>query len=117
MIKRENHKIDATDQSLGRLSTKIARLLIGKHKVTFVPNIDGGDFVEVENASKIKFTGNKFNQKKYYHHSGYPGGLKSKSLKHIFEKNSAEVLHKSVFNMLPKNKLRNEMIKRLKINN
>jgi large subunit ribosomal protein L13 len=117
MPNRQLHKIDATDQPLGRLASRVATLLRGKHKPSFVYNIDNGDFVHVENASKIKLTGKKLDQKKYYHHSGYPGGLKTKTLKELFEKNPAEVLKRAVYNMLPKNKLRKEMMKRLKINN
>ena len=114
-VKRETHTIDAADKSLGRLATQIVIILRGKHKPDFAPNKDIGDFIIVNNISKIKFTGKKFKQKKYYHHSGYLGGLKETSLKKLFKKNPAKVLKKAVFGMLPKNKLRVKMIKRLTI--
>lgn len=112
---RKTHTIDATGKVSGRLATGIIFLLRGKNKATFLPYKDEGDFVLVKNVRKLKFTGKKFEQKKYYHHTGYLGGLKETSLKKIFEKNPAEILRKAVFGMLPKNKLRAKMIKRLKI--
>lgn len=115
MIKRETHTVDATGKVLGRLAAEIIFLLRGKNKATFLPYKDEGDFVLVKNVRKLKFTGKKFEQKKYYHHTGYLGGLKETSLKKIFEKDPAEILRKAVFGMLPKNKLRARMIKRLKI--
>jgi len=114
-VKRETHTIDAADKSLGRLATQIVIILRGKHKPDFAPNKDIGDFIIVNNISKIKFTGKKFKQKKYYHHSGYLGGLKETSLKKLFKKDPVKVLKKAVFGMLPKNKLRVKMIKRLTI--
>lgn len=114
MMKREIHTIDATGKILGRLATEIAVLLRGKHKPDFVPYKDMGDFVVVKNVDKIKVTGKKIEKKKYYHHSGYLGGLKEIPLKKLFEKNPAEVLRKAVWGMLPNNKLRPEQIKRLK---
>lgn len=116
-IKRETHKIDATDKVLGRLACQIAILLQGKNKANFQSHLDQGENVVVTNATKIKITGKKLNQKLYYHYSGYPGGLKKKKMAEVFEKNPAEVLKRTVWNMLPKNKLRNKMIKRLKISN
>jgi len=116
-IKRETHKIDATGQVLGRLATQIATLLRGKNKPEFQPYLDGGDNVIISNAAKIKVTGKKLEQKKYYRYSGYPGGLKEKKMGEVFAKDPAEVLTRAVWNMLPKNKLRAQMIKRLKINN
>lgn len=116
-IKRETHEIDATDISLGRLATQIALILRGKNKVTFEPHLDQGDIVNISNAAKIKITGRKLEQKKYYHHSGYPGGLKEKKMGDVFAKDPAEVLKRAVWNMLPKNKLRAKMVKRLKITN
>jgi len=113
-MKRETHTIDATKKVLGRLATEIAVLLRGKHKPDFVPYKDMGDFVIVKNVKDIRLTGKKIEQKKYYRHSGYPGGLKEIPVKKIFEKNPALVLKKAVFGMLPKNKLRAKMIKRLK---
>jgi len=114
-MKEETHTIDATGKVLGRLATEIAVLLRGKHKPDFVPYRDMGDFVIVKNVSKLKITGKKMEQKKYFHHSGFLGGVKEVPLKKIFKTNPAEVLRKAVFGMLPKNKLRAEQIKRLKI--
>lgn len=114
-IQRQTHRIDATGEVLGRLATKVAVLLRGKHKPTFQPHLDQGDNVIVKNISKIKITGKKLKQKKYYHYSGYPGGLKEKSMLELFKKNPGEVLKRAVWNMLPKNKLRKIVIKRLKI--
>lgn len=113
-IKRETHIIDAADRILGRLATEIAVLLRGKQKIGFAPYKDIGDFVLVKNADKIKFTGKKLDQKKYYSHSSYIGSSKEKPLKELFSEDPAEVLKRAVFGMLPKNKLRAEMIKRLK---
>lgn len=115
MQKRETHKIDATGQPLGRLASQAATLLRGKHKPSFVYNLDNGDFVQIFNAAKIKLTGKKIEQKKYHHYSNYPGGLKTKSLKEMFAKNPAEVVKRAVHNMLPKNKLQKNIMKRLKI--
>lgn len=114
-IKRETHIIDATNKILGRLSTQIAILLRGKHKPNFTPYLDLGDYVVVKNIKKIKLTGKKTEQKKYYRHSGYLGSLKEISFKKIFEKDPSWILRKAVSGMLPKNKLRAKMIKRLKI--
>lgn len=114
-IQRKTHTIDATNKVLGRLSSEIAILLRGKHKPNFVPYLDMGDFVVVKNVKEIKLTGKKTEQKKYYRHSGYLGGLKEIPFKKIFEKNPGRVLQKAVFGMLPKNKLRARQIKRLKI--
>jgi len=114
-MERETHTIDATDRPLGRLAVEIVRLLRGKHKKDFMPNKDDGDFVIVKNFNKIKFTGKKMDQKMYYRHSGYLGGLKETPLNKLFEENPAEVLKKATWGMLPKNKLRSEQIKRLKI--
>jgi len=114
-IERKIHKIDATEKVIGRMATEIATLLRGKHKPEYQPNVDLGDRVEVTNVKQAKFTGNKLEQKEYYSHSGYPGGLKTKKMSELLEKNPTEILKKAVWNMLPKNKLRSEMIKRLKI--
>lgn len=116
-IKKMEHKIhtvDATGKILGRLSTQIVELLRGKNKPNFVPYKDMGDFVILKNIDKIKLTGKKIEQKKYYHHSGYLGGLKETPLKKLLNKNPREVLKKAVYGMLPKNKLRSIQIKRLK---
>ena len=113
-MKKETQTIDAKDQVLGRLSTKIALILQGKDKPDFEPHSDMGDFVVVKNVSQIKITGKKLKQKKYYHHSGYPGGMKEIPMEKVFNKNPSEVLRKAVYGMLPKNKLRDKRIKRLK---
>lgn len=113
-MERQTHTIDATNKILGRLATEIAVLLRGKNKPDFQPNQDRGDFVIVKNVDKIKFSGRKMEQKKYYHHSGYLGGLKATSLKKLFSRSPSEVLRKAVWGMLPNNKLRAEQIKRLK---
>lgn len=114
-MKRQTHTIDAADKPLGRLATQIVILLRGKHKPDFLPYQDAGDFVVVENMNKIKVTGKKMKQKIYYHYSGYPGGLKKIPMEILFKKNPQEILKKAVWGMLPKNKLRPKMIKRLKI--
>lgn len=114
-MKRETHTIDAENKTLGRLASQIALLLQGKHRPDFIPNLDGGDFVEVKNADKIKLTGKKFEQKIYFHHTGFLGGLKEVPLKKIFKENPGEILIRAVFGMLPKNRLRSRRIKRLKI--
>lgn len=113
-MQRKVHIIDATNKVLGRLASEIAILLRGKHKPNFVPFQDMGDFVIVKNVEKLKITGRKIEQKKYFRHSGYLGGEKFISLKKVFEENPAQVLKKAVFGMLPKNKLRKKMIKRIK---
>lgn len=114
-IQRENHKIDATGKSLGRLASDIAVLLRGKHKPSFQPHIDGGDFVEVENVDLLRVTGKKETDKMYYRHSEYPGGLKTATFKQRVsaENGFEDVLSDAVFNMLPNNRLRQHMMKRL----
>lgn len=114
-IKREKQTIDATGRAPGRVATEVAILLRGKNKPDFEPHIDAGDFVRVENAAKVKFTGKKLAQKDYYHHTMYPGGLKRTPMKKVFDKDPAEVIRRAVYGMLPKNKLRVEMMKRLTI--
>ncbi|MBD3207885.1 MAG: 50S ribosomal protein L13 [Candidatus Nealsonbacteria bacterium] len=113
-MQRETHHIDATDKSLGRLASRIAVLLRGKHKPEFIPRKDMGDVVVVDNVDKMKITGKKLEQKKYYRHSGYPGGIKETPLKDLFAENPGEVLKRAVYGMLPKNRLRSKQIKRLK---
>ena len=112
-IVRELHEIDATGQAVGRLATEISRLLRGKNKATFEPRIDAGDMVVVLNASKVKFTGRKLVQKDYYHHTMFPGGIKRTPMKHVFEDDPTDVIRRAVNGMLPKNKQRGEMMKRL----
>ena len=113
-MERQTHTIDAAGKILGRLATEIAVLLRGKHKPDFWPNQDRGDFVVIKNVAQIKVTGKKMEQKKYYRHSGYPGALKVTSLKKLFERSPAEVLRRTVWGMLPRNKLKAIQIKRLK---
>jgi len=113
-MERNTHTIDATDKVLGRLATQIVVLLRGKQKPEFVPYRDMGDFVIVKNAEKIKLTGRKKKQKKYYHHTGFMGGLKEVPLEKIFKRDPGEILKRAVYGMLPKNKLRAKQIKRLK---
>lgn len=107
--------IDAEGKVLGRLATEIAVLLRGKRKPQYVSFMDSGDFVIVINAEKIKVTGRKMEQKKYYSHSGYPGGLKEKTLKELLEKKPEEVIWKAVWGMIPKNKLGRAVNKKLKV--
>lgn len=114
-IQRAKHEIDATGKAVGRIATEVATLLRGKNKPTFAPNIDGGDFVTVVNAKEVVFTGKKLAQKDFYHHTLYPGGLKTTSLKKVFENDPTDVIRRAVMGMLPKNKLRNDMMKRLTI--
>jgi large subunit ribosomal protein L13 len=107
--------VDANDQTLGRLAAKIASLILGKHKPTFTPGVDGGDFVVVINAERVRVTGNKMEDKMYSHHSGYPGGLKTISLRQQLIKHPDRVLRAAVWGMLPHNKVGRRLIKRLKI--
>lgn len=115
MLKRALHKIDATDKAVGRLATKIAVILRGKNKPEFQPNIDMGDIVEVINIDKLKFTGKKLEQKKYYNYSGYPGGLKKTKMSKIIliKDGPTEILRKAVKKMLPAVKFRKDMMKRV----
>jgi len=112
-VKRETIKIDATEQVVGRLATKIAMILMGKHRPDYNPALDMGDRVEVANVDKIIFTGKKMDQKKYYRTSNRPGGLKVELAKDIFDKNPEEILRHAVKYMLPKNKTQALRMKRL----
>lgn len=114
-IQREWFVVDAKDQTLGRLATQIAAILRGKHKPTFAPHMDVGDYVIVINCDKIRVTGNKLDEKMYHRHSGYPGGLTSISLRDQLQRHPERVLHAAVRGMLPKNKLGRKMIKKLKL--
>ncbi len=107
--------INAEGKILGRLATEVAVLLRGKKKPEYVDFLDSGDFVIIINAEKVKTTGKKLEQKKYYSHSGYPGGLKEKTLKEILEKKPEEVIKKAVWGMIPKNKLGRAVYKKLKV--
>ncbi len=114
-VVREWFVLDVTDKVLGRVATKIADRIRGKDKPTFTPHTDGGDYVIVVNAEKIKVTGSKFSNKKYYTHSLYPGGLKTQTFRELHEKNPEKIIEEAVKGMLPKNKLGKSMIKKLKV--
>ena len=114
-IERQWHVIDAEEQILGRLATRIASLLMGKHKPMFTRHLDTGDFVVVINADKIRVTGNKAKQKVYYRHSGYPGGLKSITLEEMMQSHPTRAIEYAVKGMLPKNKLGTSMLKKLRV--
>ncbi|MFC2160276.1 50S ribosomal protein L13 [Acidobacteriota bacterium] len=114
-IERKWLLINADGKILGRLATEIAVLLRGKGKAKFAPFIDTGDFVVVINAEKIQLTGRKLEQKKYYSHTGYPGGIKEKTLNEMMDTNPEEVLRKAVWGMIPKNKLGRQIHKKLKV--
>ncbi len=118
-LPREIHRnwwvIDATDQVLGRLASRIALLLMGKRKPEYTPHLDTGDFVVVVNAEKVRLTGKKLDQKMYYRHSGYPGGLKVRTARQMLETHPERVIQLAVKRMLPKNRLGRRMLKRLKV--
>lgn len=114
-IERKWHLIDAKGATLGRLASQVANLLRGKHKPIFTPNVDTGDHVVIINADHIHLTGNKLHKKTYYHHTGYPGGLKSITAKRLMEKKPTEVLNKAIRGMLPKNSLGKQTAKKLRI--
>jgi len=114
-IKRDWHIIDADGKILGRMVTEVAKLLMGKHKPIFSRHLDTGDFVVVINARKVHTSGNKEKQKLYYRHSGYPGSLKSVTLEEMLKKKPEQVIEHAVKGMLPKNRLGNSMIKKLKV--
>ena len=114
-IKRQWYVVDAQGQTLGRLASKIAPILKGKHKPTYTPHLDCGDFVIVVNIDKVRVTGRKLDQKIYYRHSEYPGGLKSINLRDQLAQHPDRVLMAAVKGMLPKNRLGRQMIKKLKL--
>jgi large subunit ribosomal protein L13 len=114
-VEAQWYLVDATDRNLGRLATDIARVLRGKHKPTYTPNADMGDFVVVVNASKIQVSGKKLTDKKYYRHSGYPGGLTELSLQNVLDTHPERVLEKAIRGMLPHNRLGEEQYRKLKI--
>lgn len=114
-ISRTWHVIDAEDVVLGRLAVECATLLRGKHKATFAPNVDGGDFVIVVNAAKVALAGNKAQTKKVYRHSGYPGGLTETAIGDVLAKDARKVIEKAVWGMLPKNKLSRQQLTKLKV--
>ena len=114
-FKKNWHLVDAENKVLGRLAAKIANILSGKNNSRYTPNADLGDFVVVVNAEKVKVTGNKPKQKNYYHHTGYPGGLKVKNFEKMQDDSPEKIIKKAVKGMLPKNKLSNKIIKKLKV--
>ena len=114
-IDRKWYVVDAKDIVLGKLAVKVAVHLRGKNKPVFTPNSDTGDFIIVINAEKIKLTGNKVNDKVYYHHSGYIGGIKAKTAKELLENRPETIIEKAVWGMMPKNRLGRAMIKKLKV--
>tara|TARA_Y100001934_G_scaffold240511_1_gene294891 strand:- start:266 stop:694 length:429 start_codon:yes stop_codon:yes gene_type:complete len=114
-VSREWYVVDATDKTLGRLSTAIANRLRGKHKPEYTPHVDTGDYIVVVNAEKIRVTGNKTTDKVYHHHTGYPGGIKSVTFDKLIDKAPERVIEKAVKGMMPKNKLSRSMMSKLKI--
>jgi large subunit ribosomal protein L13 len=114
-IKRNWHHFDAKDKVLGRLAGEVATKLMGKGKTNYVPYLDNGDFVVVTNASSVKVTGKKSAQKNYYHHSGYPGGLRTESFDKLIKRRPEEVIRHAVLGMLPKSKLGKSMIIKLHV--
>lgn len=113
--KRKWVVVDVEGKVVGRAASAIADILRGKHKADFTPHVDNGDFVVAINASKIRFTGRKFDQKEYFHHTGYFGGIKSITAKKQLDKNPAKILEDAVWGMLPKNRLSRQLIKKLKV--
>lgn len=107
--------VDANGQILGRLASKVATIIRGKHKPIFTPHMDTGDFVVIVNAGKVRLTGKKMKDKKYYHHTGYPGGIREISAEKLIEKKPGEVLKKAIKGMLPKNSLGRQIFKKAKI--
>lgn len=114
-VDRKWYVIDASNQTLGRLATEVATILRGKHKPTFTPHVDTGDFVIVINAEKVRLTGNKLSQKKYRHHSGYPGGLKEMDYRTLLQRRPEKAIELAVKGMLPHNRLGDQMYKKLKV--
>ena len=112
-VERKWYIIDATDLPLGRVASKAAHILLGKHKVTFKPHVDCGDYLIILNASNVKLTGNKLTDKMYYNHSGYTGGLRIRSAKEMKERYPEEMIERAVKGMLPKGRLGRQMYKKL----
>ena len=113
-VERKWYVVDAKGKTLGRLASEVAKILRGKHKPTFTPHVDTGDFVIVINAEQVEVTGKKAEKKLYRWHSGYPGGLKERTFNEMIEKKPTEVVYRAVKGMLPKNRLGRKMIKKLK---
>jgi large subunit ribosomal protein L13 len=114
-IVRRWHLVDGTDKTVGRLAAQVARILMGKHRPTYTPHVDTGDFVVIYNAEKVKFTGTKWKTKQYKRYTGYPGGLWFESAEHLRDRRPTEVLKHAVRLMLPKNKLSYKMLAKLKL--
>ena len=114
-VKRDWYVIDATDKTLGRMATEIARRLRGKHKAEYTPHVDTGDYIVVVNADKVRVTGNKFQDKMYYRHTGYPGGIKEANFSKMIETRPERVVEIAVKGMLPKNPLGRAMYRKLKV--
>ena len=112
-VERKWYIVDATDLVLGRMASDVAVVLKGKHKPTFTPHIDGGDYVIIVNAEKVALTGRKWSQKMYYRHSGYPGGLKTRTATEMLDKQPQKIVEKAVRGMLPNGKLGDDMYRRL----
>jgi large subunit ribosomal protein L13 len=114
-VKRDWYVVDASNQILGRLASEIARRLRGKHKAEYTPHVDTGDYIIVTNAEQIAVTGRKFKNKVYYHHTGYPGGIKSETFEKRQKRNPIKIIELAVKGMLPKNSLGREMYRKLKV--
>jgi len=114
-IQRDWVVVDANDQTLGRLATQISTVMLGKHKPGFTPGVEMGDYVIVVNASYIRGTGNKLDDKMYHRHTGYPGGLKSVNLRDLLAKNPERVIEKAVWGMLPHNRMGRSLMKKLRV--
>jgi large subunit ribosomal protein L13 len=114
-VKRDWYVVDASNKVLGRLATEIARRLRGKHKAEYTPHVDTGDYIIVTNAEKVTVTGRKFKEKVYYHHTGFPGGIKSTPFDKMQQKNPTRIIELAVKGMLPKNPLGREMYRKLKV--
>lgn len=114
-VDRKWHVIDADGKVVGRLASRVASILRGKHKPVFTPHVDTGDFVVIVNADKIRFTGNKLDKKVYYHHSGFIGGIKKETAKDIMQETPERIIMSAVRGMLPKNRLGRQLVKKLKV--
>lgn len=114
-VERKWYVVDATDQVVGRLATKVATILRGKHKPTYTPNVDTGDYVIIINADKVRLTGNKENKKEYVHHTGYPGGRRVTSFRQMMDKHPERVLEHAIKGMLPHNTLGRQMYRKLRV--
>jgi large subunit ribosomal protein L13 len=114
-VRRNWYVVDATDKTLGRLSTQIANRIRGKHKAEYTPNVDTGDYIVVVNAEKVRVTGTKLDDKHYYRHTGYPGGIKSVTLGKMMEETPTSAIEQAVKGMMPKNKLSRSMLAKLKV--